>query len=388
MKNKNLLKIVTAIAAAAVVSCSCALSVTDANASGTEDLHVLWIQDYHNNGEIAGFSIKTTAKNTQVRDDFQSDSLDYVTVNGYTLTEILLADATASVRLDGAFLQVTVSAEGYAYCLEETENDRIVIEKGFSFISGEVTPYDFSYTYDAVFEKYMVIPDPSLIDESRITSALLRDVVFDTTNERQLFVHFSYPVCLEYISCVQYDSESMAEQFRNIGWSDPNDLYISQLSLFGIRDSILNNVLVDDKSLAEWMEYDGAYVADPESLVRIAFHGTGRDRGRYMTIEFGYASSCVLSNNESHKLTLKKGLIFPTLARLNRDVTLVYDPETDIWGSEHPETPIYSGDVQAGEESCASALTGTGAVVFSMGAILACAWIKGRKKKGDLCDEK
>ena len=386
MKGQKFLKIFLTVIASMILSFTVSVSAVETKAEENEDLHILWIQDYENDGELANFAIKTTAKNTQTRENFQSDAFEYITVNGYTLKDITEADKKASVKLDGIYLRVTLSATGYKYCLKETEEDRIVIEKGFSFISGEVTPYDFTYTWDKIFNKYMVIPDPTLLDESQISSALLRDVVFDSTNDRQLFIHFSYPVGLEYMSCIQYDPEGMAQQFRSIGWSYPSDLYISQLSLFGIRDSILNNILVDGVSLAEWLEEDGPYVADPQNLILISVHGVGRDRGRYLTVEFGYASSCMLSDNEEHTLTLKGGLLFPTLFRLNDDITLTYNPETDVWGAGNAESEIESMNTQQTSEGCNSTMD-MGLATTCVGLALAFAKRVGRNKKEGNCNE-
>lgn len=386
MKKQKFIKIFLSAVMAFILSLAGSISLVETKAESVADLHVLWIQDYQNDGETATFAIKTTANNTQVLENFQSKAFEYITINGYTLTEILSADKAAHIQLDGVFLRLTISASGYKYCLSESNKDRIIIEKGFSFISGEVTPYDFIYTWDDIFEKYMVIPDSSLLDESQCNNALLRDIVFDTTNERQLFIHFSYPIGMEYMPCIQYDPEGMAQQFRAVGWSDPSDLYISQLSLFGIRDSILNNILVDGKSLYEWLEEDGTYVADPENLVKIAVHGTGRDRGRYLTIEFGTASSCLLSNNETHTLTLKGGLIFPSLYRLNDDVTMVYDADTDIWGAQSAEKEFENLPIQPEESGCNGTIIDTGLVSLCMGIGFVC--VQFIKRKGEKQNEK
>ena len=385
MKKQKVIKIFLSAIVAFILSLAGSISLVETKAESVADLHVLWIQDYQNNGETATFAIKTTASNTQVREKFQSKSFEYITINGYTLTEILSADKTACVQLDGVFLRVTISAGGYKYCLSECDKDRIIIEKGFSFISGEVAPYDFTYTWDNIFEKYMVIPDASLLDTTQCNTALLRDIVFDSTNERQLFIHFAYPISMDYMSCIQYDPEGMSKQFRSIGWSDPNDLYISQLSLFGIRESMLNNILVDGKSLNEWMAEDGPYVADPENLVKIAVHGTGRDRGRYLTVEFGYASSCLLSNNESHTLTLKKGLVFPSLYCLVEDVTMTYNPETDIWGTKSVDEEFESLPIQQQEKGCSGTIADVSALL--MAVAMGIVGIRLIKRKEEKCNE-
>jgi hypothetical protein len=359
-------------------------AVAPAIAEEATPLHVLWIQDYQREGDTASFAIKTTAKNTQQRKDFQSDAFAYISINGYTLTEIMDADENARVDLDGVYLRVSVSAEGYAYCFDGTTDDTIVVEEGFSFISGEVTPYTFTYTYDLVFKKFMVVPDTSLLDESRYASTVLHDVVFDSTNERQVFIHFTYPIGLEYTSCIQCDPEEMARQFRSIGWSDPSDLYISQLSLFGIRESILTGIIIDGKSLKEWIYEDGLYVSDPQNLVQLSLLGSW-DRGSYLTVLFGEASSCNLTDNEKHVITIKKGTTFPTYTQMVTDTTLTYDPVTNVWGSELAEEEIKSDDVKVEtgekEEGCASK-TGVGTVVFAFGVAVLGVCALRKKKEG------
>ena len=341
-----------------------------ASAEGRE-LAVFWIENYSFNEQenLVSFSLRTNSVNTLYIEDYQGESLKRIKINGTNMMEILRKDGMAKVTLEGATLHFSMSiftkGELYPYAIQETAQDRITIEKGFSLPTMETTAYTTAYRFDEVLKKFVIMGNPARLDESAYGKTVMLDVNSDIYNYRQLFIHFAYPITTEYMHHMQYDAEMYVKYMRSIGNPAPTDAYCAELSLLGIRDTLLNNIIVDGKSLQEWMVLDKDKVRDPENLVMISMHHT-YDRGTLMTVEFSPASSCNPSALGTHTLELREGIVFPTLVKLDGTYKYSYtytgDPKgSNKWIAVGEETEIepYQPTENSAEEQKTSGCNGT-----------------------------
>ena len=345
-------------------------------------LSILWLEEYEKNDEEnkVSFAIKTDSFNTSLIENFQSEALKYIKINGVDMLAVLGQDESAKVTLNGGMIYVTMALEDknstpFTYAIQENDEDRIVIEKGFYLPTMETNPYTLQYRFDEVLKKFIVIGNPDLIDESEYRGTVLYDVYSDNYNYRQIFIHFVYPVTTEYLHHIQYDAETYAKDMRKRGLSDPTDLFCAEFSIFGMRDSLLNNIVVDGKSLQEWMIYDKDKVHDPENLVLLSLHSS-YDRGTLLTVEFSPASSCDPSDEGLHTLELRDGLVFPTLVKLMGTHKYSYNHKADgsvdkKWIAAETEAPIepYQGEVQNPAQNPTNAGEGCGSTIVSMGSV-------------------
>lgn len=340
-------------------------------------LSVLWLEEYERNEEAnkVSFAIKTNSFNTSVIEDFQSEALKYIKINGVDMLNVLEKDSTAKVTLNGAMIYVTMGLKDenktpFAYAIQEDDDDRIVIEEGFYLPTMETNPYTLQFRFDEVLKKFIVIGNPDLIDESKYRGTVLYDVYSDNYNYRQIFIHFVYPVTTEYLHHIQYDAEMYAKDMRRRGLSDPTDLFCAEFSIFGMRDSLLNNIIVDGKSLQEWMIYDKDKVHDPQDLVMLSLHSS-YDRGTLLTVEFSPASSCDPSDEGLHTLELREGIVFPTLVKVMGTHKYSYNHKADgsvdkKWIADGTESRI---EKYKPTQSPAGMSKGCGGMILSGGSV-------------------
>ncbi len=347
----------------------------------TKKLSILWLEEYEKSEEAnkVSFAIKTNSFNTSVIENFQSEALKFIKINGVDMLDVLERDATAKVTLNGAMIYVTMALKDetltpFAHAIEENDEDRIVIEEGFYLPTMETNPYTLQFRFDEVLKKFIVIGNPDLIDESKYRGTVLYDVYSDNYNYRQIFIHFVYPVTTEYMHHIQYDAEMYAKDMRRRGLSDPTDLFCSEFSNFGMRDSLLNNIVVDGKSLQEWMIYDKDKVHDPQDLVMLSLHGS-YDRGTLLTVEFSPASSCDPSDEGLHTLELREGIVFPTLVKLMGTHKYSYNHKADgsvdkKWIAADMESPIEDYEPTRNQaQSFVGMAEGCGATILSGGSV-------------------
>ncbi len=361
----------------------------------TKKLSILWLEEYEKNEETnkISFAIKTNSFNTSVIENFQSEALKYIKINGVDMLNVLQQDATAKVTLNGAMLYITMgledeSATPFEYAIQENNEDRIVIEEGFYLPTMEINPYTLQYRFDEVLRKFIVIGNPDLIDESEYRGTVLYDVYSDNYNYRQIFIHFVYPITTEYMHHIQYDAEMYAKDMRRRGLSDPTDLFCAEFSIFGMRDSLLNNIIVDGKSLQEWMIYDKDKVHDPQDLVLLSLHSS-YDRGTLLTVEFSPASSCDPSDEGLHTLELRDGIVFPTMVKLMGTHKYAYNHKADgsvdkQWIAIGTESQIENYQQSTGNQlvntGCGGTILGAGSV-FPIVILTIFCTVKMRRKK-------
>ena len=350
------------------------MQVVSANAD-TKKLSILWLEGYEKNDEEnkVSFAIKTNSFNTALMENFQSEALKYIKINGVDMLTVLARDDSAKVTLNGAMVYVTMGlrdqdSTAFAYAIQENAEDRIVIEEGFYLPTMETNPYTLQFRFDEVLKKFIVIGNSSLIDESSYKGTVLYDVYSDNYNYRQIFIHFVYPITTEYLHHIQYDAETYAKDMRKRGLSDPTDLFCAEFSILGMRDSLLNNIIVDGKSLQEWMIYDKDKVHDPENLVLLSLHSS-YDRGTLLTVEFSPASSCDPSDEGLHTLELRDGIVFPTMVKLMGTHKYSYNHKADgsvdkKWIASKTESPIEA--YQGASKNSAGIATGCGSTIVSM----------------------
>ncbi len=361
----------------------------------TKALQVLWLEEYDIDEEsnYVSFAIKTNSFNTSTIEDFQSEALEHVKINGVDLLEILSQDVNSKVKLSGAMIYVKTglydeAEEPFEYAIKENSEDRIVIEKGFYLPTLEETENTFEFYYDEVASKFIAVGNPDLAGENAYGETLLHDVYSDNYNYRQLFIHFVYPIIptKQYIFNVQYDAETLAKDMRRRGLSSPTDMWCADFSNLGMRNSILNNVIVDGKSLQEWMILDKDKVHDSQNLVMLSFHGS-YDRGTLLTVEFSPASSCNPSSEGLHTLELREGMVFPTMVKLvgTHKYTRYHKADGSVdkqWVAVGQESPIedYQEENVDKSKGCGSAILSSSSVlpitVLSIVGALSLLWRK------------
>ena len=279
-------------------------------------LNVFWIQDYvkdETSGDVA-FTVKTDSANTEIVPDFNSDALKFMKINGAELFG-MIEGGKASAELDGAMLKVEVNSADNGSAIKGEPSDKILIEKGFFYPTGETIACDYEFIYDIVFEKFVMTANEEISERFADRGTVLYDINSDNYNYRAIWIHFTYPITTTYMHHIQYDAESYAKYMRKIGSSSPTDSSCAELTLTGVRDSLLDNIAFDGKTLREWMIFDKDNVGDPENLVQLSLHAS-YDRGTLLVLEFSPASSCDPSEEGLHTLELKDGLIFPTGVKL------------------------------------------------------------------------
>ena len=281
-----------------------------------KSLNIFWIQDYvkdETSGDVT-FAVKTDSVNTEIFSDFNSEALKFMKINGAKLFG-LIESGKASAELDGAMLKVEIIATDNDSAIKGEPSDKILIEKGFFYPTGETTAYDYEFLYDIVFKKFVMTANAEISERFAERGTVLYDINSDNYNYRAIWIHFTYPITTTYMHHIQYDAESYAKYMRKIGSSSPTDSSCAELTLTGVRDSLLDNIVFDGKTLREWTILDKDNVGDPENLVQLSLHAS-YDRGTLLVLEFSPASSCDPSKEGLHTLELKDGLIFPTGVKL------------------------------------------------------------------------
>ena len=318
MANRKPVCIVGMLVLVACVFIGC-IFIGDASFSAnaeTKFLNVFWIEDYRKDVDSGDtyFTVKTDSVNTVKFSDFNSDSLKFMKINGTDLFG-MIESGKASAELDGAMLKVKIIAADNGSAIKGEPSDKILIEKGFFYPTGETTACDYEFLYDIVFKKFIMTANAEISERFADRGTVLYDINSDNYNYRAIWIHFTYPITTTYMHHIQYDAESYAKYMRKIGSSAPTDSACAELTLTGVRDSLLDNIVFDGKTLREWMIFDKDNVRDPENLVQLSLHAS-YDRGTLLVLEFSPASSCDPSEEGLHTLELKDGLIFPTGVKL------------------------------------------------------------------------
>lgn len=373
MANRKPVCIVGMLVLVACVFIGC-IFIGDASFSAnaeTKFLNVFWIEDYRKDVDSGDtyFTVKTDSLNTAVFSDFNSDALKLMKINGTKLFD-MIESGKASAELDGAMLKVEVYSEDNGSAIKGASSDKILIEKGFYYPTNEITACDYEFIYDIVFEKFVMTANAEISERFASSGTVLYDINSDNYNYRAIWIHFTYPITTMYMHHMQYDAESYAKYMRKIGSSCPTDSYCAELTLTGVRDSLLDNIAFDGKTLREWMIFDKDKVRDPENLVQLSMHAS-YDRGTLLVLEFSPASSCNPSENGLHTLEIKDGLIFPTGVKLmgTHKYSRVHSGKVPpdgieladykLWKAETEEKPLEKYTEVKSESGCKGTLNAT-----------------------------
>lgn len=373
MANRKPVCIVGMLVLVACVFIGC-IFIGDASFSAnaeTKFLNVFWIEDYRKDVDSGDtyFTVKTDSVNTVKFSDFNSDALKFMKINGTDLFD-MIESGKASAELDGAMLKVEVYSEDNGSAIKGEPSDKILIEKGFYYPTNEITACDYEFIYDIVFEKFVMTANEEISERFANRGTVLYDINSDNYNYRAIWIHFTYPITTMYMHHMQYDAESYAKYMRKIGSSSPTDSYCAELTLTGVRDSLLDNIAFDGKTLREWMIFDKDKVRDPENLVQLSMHAS-YDRGTLLVLEFSPASSCNPSENGLHTLELKDGLIFPTGVKLTgtHKYSRVHSGKVPpdgieladykLWKAETEEKPLEKYTEVKSESGCKGTLNAT-----------------------------
>lgn len=301
-------------------------------------LYVLWIQDLAPEKETTTFSVKFLqeyARGGNI-ENFASSFFDKFEINGATLTDVLQTDARARVDLRGQYLDVTISATGYAHCIGFDENDGIVIKKGFALPQGGETAFDMKFVYDALWEQFSVVPDTSQIpDEWKLTTVSVEMVESDRESlengTTMIFVKFAYPCSYRFYPFMQMHVSMMPSRLESISATNPSDLFLSEMALYGVFDSVLDKLYFDGLSMREWMLKDKRMNVDWKDIVDIRFLGTGFNDGYSMQFTFSKNSSASQFTKGEHTIEFKAGFITPNLNVLQKDLKYQWNETLRKW---------------------------------------------------------
>ena len=273
------------------------------------------------------FELRLSVQNAPVA-NFNSSVLQYILIGEKPLSEILEEDkGGSSVSLSAFTLNITIPASYIADGLVVTA------QKGFTTPAGGVLADDESFVYDETFEEFNGEVHREEIEDiltpTDINSILTaKDGVAPGTN--QLFIEFTTPCSVKYLPFAQADADTIFSSYGSVGVS-MTALYTYQLNRYGIRESLLDYLLIDGKTLREWAVEDGG--ADASRYIDVYYQGTNFGI-YYLQLVLSKDSSAVMDWSEAHTITFKAGFITPAFGVFTEDVQWVWNPETQTWSSD------------------------------------------------------
>ncbi len=299
-------------------------------------LRVLWLQDLAPEKNTTSFTIKVS--NEYARgggvENFTSQAFSKIEINGSTLTEILQTDERARADLRGQYLDVTLSAAGYGHCIKFDESDLIVIKKGFTLPQGGETEFDTRYVYDALWEQFSVVPDLTQVrgEVTTVSVELVQtDIAAFEDGTTMIFVKFAYPPSYRFYPYMQSHVSMMPSRLASISASNPSELFLSELALYGVFNSALDKLYFDGLSMREWMMKDKRTNVDWKDIVDVRFLGTGFNDGYSMQFIFSKNASASLLTDGEHYVEFKTGFITPNLNVVQKDVKYKWNESLQKW---------------------------------------------------------
>lgn len=335
-------------------------------------VYVLWVQDFDVSETTANFTLKLSAEYTgEDITGFNIVTFDKIKINGKALSEILVEDASANVVLSGQFLKITVSATSFTL----TDTDRITVEKGFAVPYGGTVGKTVAFKYVSLWEEFEHVTDISDI-ESKLTTVNVK--MIETPSEAvdkatYIMVTFAQPVSYRFYPYVHRHAKYISNRYKDFPTTNPSDLYISQLSQYGITDSVLDNIVFDGKTIREWIEYDKRTSTDWENSIDVRFLGTGVEMADRIQICFNTNSSAVMDLSKTHTMEIKEGFITPNLQRVDKSVTYSWDVLNKCWTGFSANSTETDQEQQQPEKTsgCGSALAVDAYVLSVMVTLLA-----------------
>lgn len=106
--------------------------------------------------------------------------------------------------------------------------------------------------------------------------------------------------------------------------------FLAQLDDAGVRRSVKSNIILDDKSIQEYMDADGDI-----SDVAVMFHLRGTEAE--FTVKGSYDNDgsptvgAITDINREFVFEFREGLLFPTDSRVSQTQKFVFNPDTKAW---------------------------------------------------------
>lgn len=298
-----------------------------------EPVYVLWVENFNLDNVYGSFSIKLSAEYTGADVvGFDIVTFNKIKINGKTLSDILKEDDGAQVVLSGAYLNVYISAKGYSHCFTLSDTDRITIEKGFAVPYSGAVNANSEFVYDPLWEEFAHVKDLSDI-EGKIIDVNVEAVETDKAGKdlTSLMVTFSEPIAYRFFPYAHRHVADLADIMKGFATSNPSDIYLSQMSKYGMLDSVLTNIVYDGKTLREWIEYDKRTSTEWRNSVEVRFLGPSLGFEDRIQIFFYSNSSALMDAQKTHTLEIKEGFLTPNLQRLDKSVTYSWDVLNERW---------------------------------------------------------
>ena len=146
-----------------------------------------------------------------------------------------------------------------------------------------------------------------------------------------IFVKFAYPCSYRFYPFMQMHVSMMPSRLESISATNPSDLFLSEMALYGVFDSVLDKLYFDGLSMREWMLKDKRMNVDWKNIVDIRFLGTGFNDGYSMQFTFSKNSSASQFTKGEHTIEFKAGFITPNLNVLQKDVKYQWNETLRKW---------------------------------------------------------
>lgn len=285
---------------------------------------------------IVQLNIKTSYNN-HYRKNFNSSVLSHIKINGKGLSGIIKSDENNYFCLSGKSLVIGVSKSYLKDGLQVT------LEKGFKVPEGATLKEKVSFVYDSEFERFDAkrVKFPDTVQTRNVN---VDEIVFGTDGvaegTTQIFVKFNNIVCGDYLPSVQLGAYGLSEVRSVIPTMNASDTYISQLDKYGMISSVMDNILLDGKSVREWISKDKDQAgSDWGNSIQVNYIGSVFNP-YYLQICLNQTSSSVMDESIAHEIVFKKGFITPEFGVLGEDVSFVWDAEAELWSKVNESIPL------------------------------------------------
>ena len=332
-----------------------------------EQLSVYWLTSPSAEDEdgYITFELRLSAQSGALS-DFNFPVSEYIRIGEKSLSDILAENKDAGISLSDYTLTVKIPASYLKDGLVVT------VLEGFAIPAG-ILREDVTFTYDADFEEFTGEVHREAI-EDQLTPTNVNTIITATDGvargTNQLFIEFTTPCSMKYLPFAQADTDTVFSSYGSVGVT-MSARYAYELTAYGIRESLLDYLLLDDKTLREWAIEAGG---GAESVRYIDIYYLGETFGvYYLQIVINRESDAVMDWNESHTITFKQGFITPMLGVFEKDVQWAWNPETQSWAPDESANATVDPDAQLKAEEgelfpepsggCSGVAAATGTVI-------------------------
>lgn len=338
------------------------------------------------------------------------DLLNSIVINDHKLKR-LMQNSAADCRVDGNFLTIITVPTVF----DPYGNNEIIIKGGATIVDyggGKKlrTVDDETFVYDGKLMRFDLLPD---FDEVKKKSGYVGiEVVemsvsqstdpndptktpldgFQSKDDKfkSIWVTFNGPANNLPIGQMQ---SSLEDQMTGRKQSATSELVNYGLARNGAFYSATDKLLVNGKSIREWMQID--YENGDGELIRIAYLGFNLNGGKHMAINVAESSALAktMGVGKAMSVEFKAGFTTPTLLRIDRDMKFEITAENakgnqsrfDDVTERREYEPDQPDGSQGGQSKggCAGGVTDCAAVAITLVFAVAVVIARGRKSENE-----